>query len=191
MAVRETLDKIEYLVSGASHLPLTGKVIIDEEKLTQMIEEFRNELPQELGKAEEVLREREEILRAAQQESEQIIRHAEQRAIQLVDENDVVTKAREKARVIETQANQKSNEIIASARNQARQYQEAVHQYANQVFDQLMANVTNTLNSIQATENNLKQATQVLQQSKNAMNQQTYAQSQNQQMAEYNPNPQS
>ena len=38
MAVRETLDKIEYLVSGASHLPLTGKVIIDEEKLTQMIQ---------------------------------------------------------------------------------------------------------------------------------------------------------
>lgn len=178
MAVRDTLNKIETLIASASHLPLTGKAIIDEETLLHLIEEFRNELPQELGRAEEVLSERESMLRAAQLEAEKIIKEAKQQAQALVDESDVVIKAREKARMIETQAHQHGNEIVAGARNQARQFQDDVQTYANQVFDQLIANVTNTFNTVQNLNSNFRQALQVLQQSKIALNQQAYNQAQ-------------
>lgn len=189
MAVRDTLSKMENLVAGASHLPLTGKALIDEDELVQLINEFRDELPQELGHAEDIIRSSNEIVRDAQQEAENIIKQAEKRASQLVDENDVVTKAREKARIIETQAYQKSNEIIVNARMQARQYQEGVQIYANQVFDQLIANVTNTLDNVQNLQAGFKHAIQILQQSKIALNQQSYNQMQEQNQ-NYQQNPQ-
>lgn len=177
MAVRDTLNKIEELVASASHFPLTKKAIIDEEDLLHLIEEFRNELPQELGHAEEIIHDRENIIRSAQHDADQIIKQAEKRAAQLVDENDVVTKARDKARIIETQAHQQAVSILENSRIQARQFQEGVNQYSHQVFDQLIANVENTANSINDIEIVLKQAMQVLQQSKMALTRQAYANS--------------
>ena len=187
MAVRDTLNKIEELVASASHLPLTGKALINEDDLLQLIEEFRNELPQELGRAEEVLREHDEILRAAQQEADKIIKQAEKQAQKLVDENDVVIKAREKAHILEIQAQREYATTLANNRTQAQQFQNGVIQYANQVFDQLIANVTNTANCVNELEMTLKQAMQVLQQSKSALGQQAYAnyQQQNYQQQNY------
>ena len=195
MAVRDTLNKIEELAASSMHMPLTGKIFVDEDELTQLVEEFRKELPQELGHAEEIINERETILRAAQSEADKIIKEAQKRAAQLVEENDVVTKSREKARVIEIQAHQKSNEIIANARAQSRQYQEGVQTYANQVFSHLIANVANMANSVDSIEKILKKDMQVLQEAKTVLKQQTYnqapAQSQDySQEQNYQQNPQ-
>jgi vacuolar-type H+-ATPase subunit H len=178
MAVRDTLNKIENLVASASHLPLTGKALITEDELLQLIDEFRNELPQELGHAEEIIRDQENIIRSAQHEAEKIIKQAEKRAVQLVDENDVVLKAREKARIIEIQAQQKATSLLENSRIQAKQFQDGVNQYSNQVFDQLIINVANTANSINDIEIILKKAMQVLQQSKMAFNNQVYSNNQ-------------
>ena len=180
MAVRDTLNKVENLVAGASHLLLTGKLLIDEDELTALIDELRHALPQELDRAEEIIRERDNILKTAQEQADRIIKQAEKRAEMLVDENDIVTKARENARTVVTQAHQKSNEIVERARSQARQLQDNANLYANQVLDQLIANVTNTFNGVQAAEANLEQARQVLQQSKITVNQNAYAYSQSQ-----------
>ena len=185
MAVRDTLNKIEELVASASHLPLTGKALINEDELLKLIEEFRNELPQELGHAESILNERENILRSAQIEADKIIKQAEKQAQKFVDENDVVIKAREKARLLEIQAQREYAEALANNRVQIQQFQNGVNQYANQVFDQLIANVTNTANSVNDLEMILKNAMQVLQQSKAALSQQAYANAQTQQMQSY------
>jgi vacuolar-type H+-ATPase subunit H len=192
MAVRDTLNKIEELVASASHLPLTGKALINEDELLKLIEEFRNELPQELGRAEEIIRDRENIIRDAQNSSEEIIKQAKEQAAQLVEVNDVVTKAREKARVIEIKAQQQAASILENSRLQARQFQEGVNQYSHQVFDQLIANVANTANSINDIENVLKQAMQVLQQSKMTLSKQAYATQQqpNYQQQNYQQQPQ-
>lgn len=182
MAVRDTLNKIEELVASASHLPLTGKALINEDELLKLIEEFRNELPQELGHAENIISERNNILRDAQIEADKIIKQAEKHAQKLVDENDVVIKAREKARVLEIQAQREYAAAVANNRAQIQQFQNGVNQYANQVFDQLIANVANTANSVNDLEIILKNAMQVLQQSKAALSQQAYANSQAQQI---------
>ena len=185
MAVRDTLNKIEELVASASHLPLTGKALINEDELLKLIEEFRNELPQELGHAESIINERENILRSAQIEADKIIKQAEKQAQKFVDENDVVIKAREKARLLEIQAQREYAEAVANNRVQIQQFQNGVNQYANQVFDQLIANVTNTANSVNDLEMILKNAMQVLQQSKAALSQQAYANAHAQQMQNY------
>ena len=173
MAVRDILNKIEDLVAGASHLPLTGKALIDEEVLANLVEELRNELPQELEHAEKIMNERDQIIQNAHADADEIIKQAKIQAEQLVDENDVVMKAREKSRMVLSQAQAQESEIMERTRINSQQLQEDVDRYANQVFDQLIAHVTNTFQGVQAAEAGLEQARQILQQAKVQMNQQS------------------
>jgi|GEM_PF-481971 len=206
MAVRNTLDKIESLVAGAPHLPLTNKTVISEEELVRLVEELRKDLPQELEHASEVMKERDNILQNAQAEASNIIRQAQLQVEQMLDENDIVVKAREKSRMVLSQAQQQEAEIMERTRQNSKQLQEDADRYANQVFDQLIAHVTNTFQGVQQAQAGLEHARNILQQAKLQMNQQaaqqvyaqsyvaqpTYAPPQQQydQSQQYNPPPQ-
>ena len=189
MAVRDILNKIEDLVAGASHLPLTGKALIDEEVLANLVEELRNELPQELEHAEKIMGERDQIIQNAHADADEIIKQAKIQAEQLVDENDVVMKAREKSRMVLSQAQSQESEIMERTRINSQQLQEDVDRYANQVFDQLIAHVTSTFQGVQAAEAGLEQARQILQQAKLQMNQQSAQYSYSHSGQNYEPPP--
>ena len=172
MAVRDTLNKIETLVAGAPHLPLTNKTVISEDELIHLVEELRNDLPQELEHADQVMSERDNIIRNAQIEADNIIKQAQLRAEQIIDENDIVVRAREKSRMVLNQAQQQEAEIMERTRQNSKQLQDDADRYANQVFDQLIAHVTNTFQGVQQAQAGLEQARQILQQAKLQMNQQ-------------------
>ncbi len=173
MAVRDTLDQIEKIVDNASHLPLTGKILIEDEELSHLVGELRRDLPQELERAEKILRDRDEIIKSAQEQADSIIKEAKLKAERLTDENDVVIKAREQARMVIAEAQRQESEILENTRQQARLLQEQADRYANQVFDQLIAHVDNTFQGVQAAEAGLQQAQQILKQSKFQMNKQS------------------
>ncbi len=175
MAVRDTLNKLENLVAKSSHLPLTGKVIIDEDDLVHLIDELRHDLPEELEHAEKIMSDRDNIVKTAQLEAEEIIKKAQKKAEHLVDENDVVVKANERARIIISQAQQQSSIIVEQAQQQAQQLQNDANNYASQVFEQLIEHVSRTFQGVQAAEAGLDQARQVLQQAKSQMDEQVYS----------------
>ena len=112
MAVRDTLNQIEDLVASSSHLPFTERIIINDNDLIHLVEELRQELPLEMERADEIMRERDSIIMSAQQEAKNIITQAEQRAAQIVDENDLVIKAREKSQAVLHQAQLQEQEIL-------------------------------------------------------------------------------
>ena len=90
----------------------------------------------------------------------------------MLDENDVVVKAREKSRMVLSQAQQQEADIMERTRQNSKQLQEDADRYANQVFDQLIAHVTNTFQGVQQAQAGLDHALQILQQAKLQMNQQ-------------------
>ncbi|MBR2179032.1 MAG: ATPase [Selenomonadaceae bacterium] len=185
MAVRDTLNQIEDLVASSSHLWFTDRIMINDNDLIHLVEELRQELPLELERADEIMRERDKIIMSAQQEATNIINQAQEKAAQIVDENDLVIKAREKAQAVMTQAQVQEQEIIERTKQNARELQDNADRYANQVFDQLIAHVTNTFQGVQQAQAGLDQARQILIQAKAQMNQQAvqqaYAQAQAQQ----------
>ena len=185
MAVRDTLNQIEDLVASSSHLWFTDRIMINDNDLIHLVEELRQELPLELERADEIMRERDKIIMSAQQEATNIVNQAKERAAQIVDENDLVIKAREKSQAVISQAQAQEQEIVERTRQNARELQDNADRYANQVFDQLIAHVTNTFQGVQQAQAGLEQARQILIQAKAQMNQQAmqqaYSQSQTQQ----------
>ena len=170
MAVRDTLNQIENLVASASHLPLTGKTVIDENDLIHLVEELRNDLPLELERADEIMRERDNLMREAQAEADRIIKQAKEYAEKLVDQHEISEKAREKSRTVIQQAQQQEQEVMERTRQNSQQLRDDADRYANQVFEQLITHVTNTFQGVQQAEQGLQQARQVLQQARDQMN---------------------
>ena len=173
MGVRDTLEKIESMVAGAKNVPFTGRIMINDNDLVHYVEELRRDLPKELEKAEVIMKQRDEIIADAQREAERIRKRAREYATQITDENEIVVQAKEKAKVILQQTQQRENEIIARTQANATQLQDDADAYANQVFDQLINHVNGTFQGVRQAEQGLQQALNVLQQAKTQMNQQS------------------
>ena len=94
--VEETLNKVEDLVVNSSHLPLTGKSMIDENDLIHLVEELRQDLPLELNHARELMEKETEIIEQAHREADEIIQKAKDYAAGLVAKETVVTEAQAK-----------------------------------------------------------------------------------------------
>ena len=72
--VEKTLSEVENLVVNASHVPLTGKSMIDENDLIHLVEELRQDLPLELEHAQEIMANEAEIIEEAHRQNPMPIR---------------------------------------------------------------------------------------------------------------------
>ena len=111
MSVDELLDLIDETLEEGTGLPFTGgKRMVDVEKLQEMLDEIRLNLPTELRQAKAIVNDRADIVNSARKEADSIVRKAEERARQLVSEESV-TKA----------AQARAAEILSTAQSQARE----------------------------------------------------------------------
>ena len=164
MSILDTLDQIEGMVAGARTLPFTGKIVIDDKALLRYVEELRKELPSELKSADEIMENEEAILQRARTQAEHVINEATEFAARLTEENSIVKEAREKAKTVLEQTQQKEREILERTKANAEKLQSDADIYAAQVFDQLIRHVSGTFQGVQQAEGGLKQALNVLQQ---------------------------
>jgi cell division septum initiation protein DivIVA len=115
----EALDKLEQLINGATRLPFTGKVVLNEDDLYELVDEIKSALPDELRQARQVLRERDRILERAREEAEALITEARSQVERLTDESTITRQARKQAEEILERARQVSAELSRRAREYA------------------------------------------------------------------------
>lgn len=97
MKVLDLLKEIEDIMSEASTVPLTGKVMVDGEEIIEILKEIRDELPEEIQQAQWIKNERDRILGDAKVEYDTIIKTATDRAEELVENDDIMVRAKERA----------------------------------------------------------------------------------------------
>lgn len=106
MKVLELLDEIEDIIETSSGFPLTGKILVDAEELSEIIKEIRIELPDEIQQAQWIKGERQRILDEAKVEYEAVLKEARTQAESLIENDDITIKAKAMAdeiiRVAET-----------------------------------------------------------------------------------------
>ncbi len=156
MSVSTILDDIENLVVDAKRMPLTNSIFISESDLVRLLDNLRQELPNELANAQEIMDSRDEILNQARGESEQIISRAKDTAEQMIDESKIVRESQEKAELIMEQTKAQAKELYETSYQQARQLRLNANNYANQVFDHLILNVGNALEVLKQARDELQ-----------------------------------
>ena len=156
MSVSTILDDIENLVVDAKRMTLTNSIFISESDLVRLLDNLRQELPNELANAQEIMDSRDEILNQARGESEQIISRAKDTAEQMIDESKIVQESKEKAELIMEQTKAQAKELYETSYQQARQLRLNANNYANQVFDHLILNVGNALEVLKQARDELQ-----------------------------------
>ncbi len=102
MKVLELLDEIEEIIDTASGFPLTGKIMVDASEILEIVKEIRVELPDEIQQAQWIKQERQRILDEAKKEYEDILNKAQQQAEALIENDDIVIRAKKRADEIMT-----------------------------------------------------------------------------------------
>ncbi|HTU70642.1 MAG TPA: hypothetical protein VMF11_10010 [Candidatus Baltobacteraceae bacterium] len=126
MSVYRVLDKLESYVHEGTWLP-AGYRILSEERLLEFVEKIRSTLPKEVGRAQIIAKDQERVMRAAQEKAEG-----------LVDEHEIVQRARTTAEV-----------VLREAEERARKIREGADHYAAQLLAEIESRLAVAIGSIQ------------------------------------------
>jgi hypothetical protein len=104
MDILQLVDRLEELFNDAKAVPFTHNVVVDEDRMLEIIDQMRIVIPDEVKKAQQVLAQRERFLAQAQEEADRTIVLARDKAAQLATKDSVVLEAQRRADQILTQA---------------------------------------------------------------------------------------
>ena len=92
-----TIDQLEDLVSNGKRVPMSRKVMVEEDEFIRFLEDIRSNIPLEIRDAARLLKERERIIGEAQDQAMRIVNDAQRRAQVMVSEHTVLGEARQLA----------------------------------------------------------------------------------------------
>ena len=116
MSIDEILEEMDELLDKASSMPLIAhKKVVDGDRLRELINDVRLNLPHELKEAKKIEFDCQRIRNEAKSKSEAIIRKAEERAAQIVSQEAIVVEAKKKAVDMITKAQQTAQNIQKTA----------------------------------------------------------------------------
>ncbi len=146
MRVEEILEELEDLVKEAWALPLTGgKGVVNLARANELINEIRDELPNELRQAKAIIADRSQIIKDAKDESETIVASAEKKAKLMVDRDEIVKQAQKKA-----------EEIILEAKIKSKEIKHAANEYVESIIKRTDETLTEAVSELRRTRQNLK-----------------------------------
>jgi cell division septum initiation protein DivIVA len=137
MDVLVLIDKLADLVRNAKHVPLRGEVRVDKEELSDLLDQLRVAIPEELEEARWIVKERQEMLAGAEREAEGILGDAQERQTQLVAEHQLVG-----------QAQLAAEDIIDDARAEEREIRLGAEDYADEILSTFELNLSKFIAAI-------------------------------------------
>jgi len=115
MDILQLIDRLEELFNESKTIPLTRNVMVDEDRMLDIIDQMRIAIPEEVKKAQQLLGQRDRVLAQAQEEANRTLDLARQKADQLVTKDMVVQDAQRRAEQIIAQARVEAENIRADA----------------------------------------------------------------------------
>lgn len=104
MDIMHLVDRLEELFNQSRPIPFTHNVIVDEERMLNLIDQMRVAIPEEVKKAQQILTQRDRILAQAQEEANRTLNIAREKSEQLIGRDAIVQAAQVKAEQFLNQA---------------------------------------------------------------------------------------
>jgi hypothetical protein len=104
MDILQMIDRLEELLNESRPLPFTHNVIVDEDRMLDLIDQMRVSIPEEVKKAQQLLAQRDRLMAQAQEEANRTVNIARDRSNELIERDQVVQAAYTQAEQIKAQA---------------------------------------------------------------------------------------
>ena len=104
MDILHLIDRLEELLNESRPLPFTHNVIVDEDRMLDLIDQMRVTIPEEVKKAQQQIAQRDRVIAQAQEEANRTIAIAREKSEQLVERDAIVEAAKDQAEQIVAQS---------------------------------------------------------------------------------------
>jgi cell division septum initiation protein DivIVA len=139
MDILQMIDRLEELLNESRPLPFTHNVIVDEDRMLDLIDQMRVSIPDEVKKAQQLLAQRDRLLAQAQEEANRTIAIAREKSDQLIERDQVVQTAYTQADQIKARAESEAltirqdadSYVMETLRNLETEMQRALNQVRN------------------------------------------------------------
>lgn len=108
MDILHLVDRLEELFNESRPIWLTHSVIVDEDRMLDLIDQMRVAVPEEIKKAQQIITQRDRILAQAKEEANRTIALARDKAERSLEDNELVQSARSQANQIIERAHQEA-----------------------------------------------------------------------------------
>lgn len=137
--IAEILDELAAEIERAKSMPLSSSAIVSREELLELVNEARQQLPSEIAKAQNVLRDSETLLARAEREADEILDDARSQAAHIVQRTEIVRQARNQA-----------ERIIAEADAEARRMRHEADDYVDRKLAAFEIVLDRTIRTVRA-----------------------------------------
>ena len=137
MDILQLIDRLEELFNESKNIPQTRNVMVDEDRMLDIIDQMRIAIPEEVKKAQQLLGQRDRVLAQAQEEANRTLELARQKADQLVTKDNILVEAQRRA-----------EQITAHARAEAENTRGDADEYVIDSLTQLQAELERITNQV-------------------------------------------
>jgi len=123
-ALQDYLDELEDLIETGRFNPITRKISVEKDRILDIINEIRMNLPDDFNKAKRILLEEEKIIKAAEYKAINILDAAEAEAKMMTNQHELFRRASEQA-----------SELIEDAKKQARELRAGASGYVEEKLE--------------------------------------------------------
>jgi cell division septum initiation protein DivIVA len=135
MDILHLVDRLEEIFNAGTAIPLSHKLMVDEDRVLEIIDQMRVSIPEEVKKSQQVLAQRDRIMAQAQEEAARTVQLAKEKSEQLLSREALMQQAQNKA-----------EQIIAAARADAEQIRAEADDYTLDVLTKLESELVKSLN---------------------------------------------
>lgn len=154
MDILHLVDRLEELFNESRSVPFTHSVIVDEDRILDIIDQMRVSIPEEIKKAQQLQAQRDRILAQAQEEVNRTLALAREKSETLVERDPIVQAAQAR-----------SEQIIAQARVEGEATRREADEYVMDTLTKLelemervLGQVRNGIRSLQSEKTQEKPA---------------------------------
>jgi len=139
------LNELEELIESSGKIPFTRKVMVEEDRLLDLLDRIRTTMPEEIRQAKWIIQEREKVLGDSQKEAMRILDDAQRQIERKADDSEVVRQAKIVA-----------EEVVAKAESVAREMREGARGYADDILVNLQESLGKIISQIEQGRSELR-----------------------------------
>jgi F0F1-type ATP synthase membrane subunit b/b' len=146
MDILHLVDRLEELFNESRPLPFTHSVVVNEDRMLDLIDQMRVSIPEEIKKAQQLVAQRDRLLAQAQEEANRTLALAREKSEQMIERDAIVADAKVRAEQIVQQA----HVDISATRREADDYVLETLTRLEQEMERMLSQVRNGIRTLQS-----------------------------------------
>ncbi|MCL0032010.1 hypothetical protein M1N14_00995 [Dehalococcoidia bacterium] len=148
MEIINLIDQLENLISSSTGVPATGRILLEKEKFTNLIQALKDSIPVDIQEAQDLLKMREDLINQSLQEGRKIKSVADEEAKSRLSESEIVKEAEFVSQEILEKTTTKAQGILDETELQVINRKEEADLYAKSTLEKLEEELYTMINTI-------------------------------------------